>query len=80
MSKTKTLLIAGIITIAAYFIFSYAFPVPKAKTNFKPSYANVAKSFGKYPSVKFQGSWFSGFPVSGWKKKKVFGFGSRVYG
>ena len=51
--KTKTLLIAGIAIIAACFIFSYAFPVPKAKTNFKPSYAGVAKSFGKYPSVKF---------------------------
>jgi hypothetical protein len=51
--KTKTLIFAAIAIIAACFIFSYAFPVPKAKTNFKPSYANVAKSFGKYPGVKF---------------------------
>ena len=52
--KTKTLLIAAV-SIIIGFIFLYEFPFSneKAKTNFKPSYANVAKSFGKYPGVKF---------------------------
>ena len=51
MTKKTTLIIAGVSILVGYFIFLYAFPAPKTKTNFKPTSAN--KAFGKYPDVKF---------------------------